>query len=428
MAWKYPAVSHVALLFVLLIAPASSIITMVRKEAPDAASLQSKLESIATQAVPTDAASPPGFHEHLRQHFDTAFDPTLLRACAVAVSLTIALVVFLYYSKGPLVIFKVIVYLMALSTIKAVVKLVQDGCTFDFPLFLTGTHFVSAAVVAFAMLMCNRFRTGEKMERPSIANIGTRFAPIALAFAGSVAMGNLALVYSTTAFVEIVGSCSPIFTVAMAVLMKQPFDMRLLAPCFVVFIGCALTSKGEPRFSMLGLFFGAGSNVPRAVKTVLTQMLLAKDAVAFSPLEVLLWTSVPSSAIMFSWSLIQEGTSPYHLWYQQGLVSNLTGSLLLSCVNATVLNIVLLYVIRDLGAVGTQIVAQVKALLVIIGGMCFLKEKVSALELCGFLLVAIGVFSYNNIESRLKEKRMEGEAKAIKDELSAGQSVKSGPA
>merc|ERR1719263_1822264 len=108
---------------------------------------------------------------------------------------------------------------------------------------------------------------------------------------------------------------------------------------------------------------------------------------------------------MLIWSLIQEGTSPYRQWYDKGFLSSLTLAVLASCVNAGILNLAVLFVVKDLGAAGQQIVAQSKSVLVVLGGVVFFKEQVSMFEVIGFVLVLAGVYLYNDIEARIKAKQ-----------------------
>lgn len=329
------------------------------------------------------------------------------RAWILALSVTVSVIVFLYWSKGAFVILKVLIYLLALSSMKGAVKTVEHGNYFKFPLFVTGTHLAGSAILAFVLLLREHVSTGVGMTMPSASDFTTRFGLIAVGSAASISMNNIALLHSTTAFVEIVGASAPIVTVLTIIVMKQPFDMRLLAPCLVVFIGCALTSNGEPNFSTLGLVLAAGSNLPRALKTVLQQLLLQEDSnsTAYSPIEVLAWTCLPSSVIMLTWSFFQEGMQPYHRLHDQGFMSQLMGALLLSIVNACILNTATLFVVKDLGAVGTQLVAQTKSMLVVLSGMCVLHEQVSRQEFLGFILVMVGVYAYNDLEARLKARR-----------------------
>jgi len=403
-------VSRVGLILMLVFLPTQlASVNVVRKEMPSTKELPQAHLMKQTASPPSMAQGEavPVPHRSLplpRHTPDNTFSK--VQACSAAVSVVIGIVFFLYRSKGPLVVVKVIVYLLALTTMKGAVKVVQDGNSFTFPLFLTMTHFASGALVAFGILIRGSVVTGETMVIPSIEDGATKFVPIAMAFGSSIAMNNIALVHSTSAFVEIVSAAGPIVAVLVMLAMKQPFDLKLLGPCFLVLAGCALTSNGEPHFSMIGLVLATGANVPRALKTVLQHMLLKSDpnARVLSPVEVLAWTCLPSTLLMLVWSCAQEGSLPWHQWYQHGIDSQLTGAILISCVNACILNTAVLFVVKDLGAVGAGIVAQIKSVLVILGGMFFLNEQVSRLEFVGFFTIMIGVYAYNDIEARSKAK------------------------
>merc|ERR1719440_1676226 len=314
----------------------------------------------------------------------------------------------------------ILTYLLSLTTMKGAVKMVEKNNTFSYPLFLTGIHFVCGAILSFAIILHNTSRSGEKITAPSMNIFLNRFGPIAFFFGVSVAMGNFALVYSSTAFCEIVGATGPLWCLALSFLMRQPIDLKLLGPCALVCIGCALTSNGDPKFSWIGFFFCAGANVPRSMKGIFQQMLLTSDTTVYSPLDILGWTCVPSSAIMLCWSLLQEGTSPYMQWYSEGVSSSLTLAILISCVNACILNLAVLFVVKELGAVGQQIVAQSKSILVVLGGVCFLHEQFSRMECIGFVLVLTGVYLYNDLDTRLKAAK-KAEQQALTAEKKAEQ-------
>lgn len=226
-------------------------------------------------------------------------------------------------------------------------------------------------------------------------------------------MINIALVTTSTSFVEVISAAGPIVTAVMMLLMGKPFHLTLVVPCLIVFLGCAFCSKADPTYTLLGFLLAAGANVPRSLKAMLQQFLMQREdaRTEFSPLEVLAWTCVPSSFVMLSASLLQEGASPYFAFrsMERSQVWQLLGAILLSCANACILNSANLFVIKDLGAVGAQIVAQTKTLLVLIGGVSVLGEQVPRMEIAGSVLVMIGVFMYNDMEARF---RAEGESKA----------------
>lgn len=306
-------------------------------------------------------------------------------------------------------VFKVLAYLFALATMKAAVKVVEYNNSFKFPLFLTGVHFAFCALLALAIMYYRHRATGAQFVVPTLRSFMMMFVPIALCFGASVAMNNIALVTASTSFVEIVSAAAPIVTVAVMLVMGKPFNLLLLVPCFLVFFGCSLCSKADPTYTMLGLSLAAGANVPRALKSILQQVLMQKEQQGntFSPLEVLAWTCVPSCLIMLGGSLVKEGLAPYralHSVSERSQAWQLLGAILISCMNAAILNSANLFVVKDLGAVGSQIVAQTKSLLVVLGGVGVLGETIPRMEFAGFALVMVGVFMYNDLEARLKPK------------------------
>merc|ERR1719262_891031 len=76
-------------------------------------------------------------------------------------------------------------------------------------------------------------------------------------------------------------------------------------------------------------------------------------------------------------------------------------ALLGSCVIACTLNISALFVIKQLGAVGMQMVSQMKAILVVIGGIALLGESFTILQWLGFVTVLGGVYWYSYIQRTL---------------------------
>jgi len=279
---------------------------------------------------------------------------------------------------------------------------VVDSNSFKFPLFLTAVHFGCSAIIGFALLLYNSWSNSVEIEKPSRQVFGTSFCPVAVAFAAEVGMDNMALVYSTSAFCEIVEACDPIATVLMILALQKPFDMKLLAPICVVLIGCALTVNGEKGFSMLGFILVVGSSFPHAYRAVFQAELLCQqdaNAKVYSPVAVLAWTCLPAAVAMLIWSFLQEGTMPYHQIYGQGLLSQLTIAISLCTVNACILNISMLFVVKDLGAVATQIVAQTKAILVFLCSIFVLKENVSGMDFVGYVVILAGVYAYNHLDS-----------------------------
>merc|ERR1719210_2459346 len=131
----------------------------------------------------------------------------------------------------------------------------------------------------------------------------------------------------------------------------------------------------------------------------------------FDPCALLFWICLPSMVVMFLASLATEGLEPYTRLATME-ASKLHGLFLAvgaSCVNATILNLAQLFVTKDLGAVGSELAAQAKTVLVVLGSMVLFADPVTLLQVVGFVQVMSGVFIF----SRMDQKFTETESKSL---------------
>merc|ERR550537_66087 len=95
--------------------------------------------------------------------------------------------------------------------------------------------------------------------------------------------------------------------------------------------------------------------------------------------------SIPSLAIMLTWSVFTEQHVLDPFLGDKAL--GLSFALFVSCVNATMLNVAVLYVIKDLG------------------GVAMLGESVAMQQIAGYGVIVSGVYWYNQIEKKAKEEK-----------------------
>merc|ERR1719512_585963 len=226
----------------------------------------------------------------------------------IAASFVCAVILFLYGPSGTSVVVSVLVYLFALATMRLSVKFVFQTHEFPFPKFVSAMHFMSGGLATFAILK----RRGVPIPVPSLYEFALMICPIALALSLSIGLNNMALVFSSAAFTEIVGATNCLVTIAMVMLMGMPFDPWLALPACVVAFGCALGSLGEANFSLVGFTFCFGANIFRSVKVTLQQKLMTGETrEKFDPTALLFWVSFPSVAAMMIGSCASEGMAPY---------------------------------------------------------------------------------------------------------------------
>mmetsp|Transcript_109799 Transcript_109799/g.321507 ORF Transcript_109799/g.321507 Transcript_109799/m.321507 type:complete len:422 (+) Transcript_109799:75-1340(+) len=328
---------------------------------------------------------------------------------------TVLMVVVIYASRSALQICSIVVYLLALCTVRLCVKAVYVGCHFNFPLALSAIHFAFGAIAAFGVLFYRQRYRGEAVPVPSRGKFVRAILPIAMCFAVCIGVGNQVLELCSIAFTEIVMSAQPLMAVPMVLLLGLPFDALLLLPMLLVVAGCVTMSLGEVHFSGLGLALAGLSIVLRAAKAALQQKLLSGDqSDRLDPCALLAWMCLPSAALMVAWSALAEGMAPL-----QQVASHpekrwsLVFVVIMSSVNATILNLSQLFVVEDLGAVGSQLVGQLKTGLTIMGGVVLLSEKVGAYQGAGAVTVIAGTFIFARLDQHAKaasrNKRLSGQ-------------------
>lgn len=387
-----------------------------------AATARVALPPVAGEAIPPAGGSTVGLFTQL--HFSAT---GTLAAYLATACLTAGAIVVLYWPRGAAVICRIIVYLLALSTMKLSVKLIFVDYGFNYPKFLTGVHFASSVLVAFgimlyrqsapapaeALLTASGASTKESvasadvkrhLASPTAREFWQMIVPIAMSFSLSVAANNVALMYSTAAFTEIVGATSPVVSIGLIILMGMPFDARLLWPTLLVVAGCALSTSGEVRFSAMGMACCVVSMVSRALKSTLQQRVLTGDSKAkFDPVTLMAWMCIPSFAVMLLWSLSVEGIAPFVMMQEHPHRLRLALCIIASCANATILNLSNLFCVKDLGAVGVQLIAQMKSVLTVLGAVALFHEAVTPMEVGGFVGVLIGVFLFSHMEQKAKK-------------------------
>lgn len=337
----------------------------------------------------------------------------------------VGVVTFIYASRGVLVVVRIVTYLASLAMVAISMKVVYTRHSFNYPKYVSFIHFVLTLLVALAIVGYRRLAEQKVIRVPAWRQFVRMIFPIAATFALSVGISNIALLYANVGFVEMIGCCTPICVVLVSTSLGQRFDSHLLMPVLVVCIGIALCASGELKYSVVGFVLSFTACLLRAVKTTLQGFLLdtpdfglQNASVVLDPMELLVWTSVPSTAIMLAWSAATEGLEPYR-WVLRPDAFPLCRDLGWSCVMACCVNVLGLYAMQDIGVLGSQITGQLKSILTVLGSVALLGETVKLEQVWGFACILAGVFWYNRLDTSLKAVRQLGSMKAFEDSHTA---------
>lgn len=338
------------------------------------------------------------------------YNSALLAVYSTMIVVAFGGVIYAFRSKGARSIVSVSVYLVALSSMKLTVKLVYVNCDFNFPRIVTAYHFVFCMAVSWIILLRRRKGDGKSIHVPSPSEFWKAIFPISMAFVVSIAAKNMALVFASVSFTEIIGAASPIISIPIVVALGMKFNAWLLIPMLWVTGSCLLSMSGEMSFSAFGALLCLLANIFRSVKIALNQMVLTGDMSSrFDPVALLFWMCVPASLVLLFWSFAAEGLDPVRkflattAWNRSALLA----ALLASSINACCLNLSSLFVTEDLGAIGMQLIAQTKSILTLLSGMVIFRDTVTITEMIGFLGVLCGVWLHARWDSKLKASRNE---------------------
>lgn len=332
--------------------------------------------------------------------------PRALLMAYICSMITVATcITLIYWHKGMGVICSILVYLFALSTMKLSVKWVFSVNGFEYPTFVTATHMLASTTVGFLILLKRTITDGRPLVYPNAREWFFQIVPLSSSIAISLASNNIALLFCSASFAEIIASTTPIVAVGMILLKGMPFHMSLLGPTCLVVFGCALSVVGELHFSLMGFILCFVSNAGRALKVVLQQELMTgATKEKFDPCTLLAWMCLSSFLIMIVWSSASEGLAPYRYFADREKAMPAAAAILVACVNAVILNLAALFVTKELGAVGGQLVAQTKSVLTVLGGIVVFHDSFSAQEVVGFATVLAGTYLYSTTEKRLNQK------------------------
>eukprot|EP00927_Polykrikos_kofoidii_P068782 TRINITY_DN64114_c0_g1_i1.p1 TRINITY_DN64114_c0_g1~~TRINITY_DN64114_c0_g1_i1.p1 ORF type:complete len:460 (+),score=46.38 TRINITY_DN64114_c0_g1_i1:99-1382(+) len=331
-------------------------------------------------------------------HTATTPPKSMFIAYAGAVAFMICVVSAMFYEMGFSVVVQVVMYVCCLAFVKIVMKIVYEY-GFNYAKFVTSLHLFFSSLAAFIILLVRQLSTGKPIPVPTTSEFCFGILPIAMTFGLSIGTENQALVLVSAAFSEVVAASNPVMSAFLTWLFGMGFDTRLIAPICVVVTGCVLSVKGEMHFSALGLGMLLFAVFLRGLKAVMQQKLMTGETKEkFDPVTLMAWTCMTACLQLVLYSAATEGRAPLDALAASTDSMGLAVAIVASCIIACALNMSALFVVKQLGAVGMQMVSQMKSLLVVIGGVALLAESFTVLQYLGFGIVLVGVYWFSYVK------------------------------
>jgi len=325
------------------------------------------------------------------------------------IMLAAGIIACMYYQRGAVTVISIAGYLISLCTMSNMIRNIFVNYDFNYPQFVTALHALCSCIVGFVILQHREKTTGAKITFPTVATLLKGLGPVAFCFALNLGCANLALLHSNTHFYEMFSATNILCTFGLGALLGRPTSPKLLPPLLLVSVAVGAVAFGEMRFSVLGCAFIFASVLFRGFKAQLQSMLMAPGVMSqtFDPIELVCWTSALTFVIMMTWSAINEGFAPWRDFDEIGVI----GAVGLSCVNAVILNTAGLFVMKEVGPLGQQVIGEMKGILACLGAVAVFGEIITLQQIIGYSLVVVGAQWYNRCHMQVQEEEREAKDK-----------------
>lgn len=324
----------------------------------------------------------------------------------------LGLIGLIYYDRGLVTVLSIMSLILSLSFMSNTIKEIYvQG--FKYPEFITSCHQLSSCIAAFTILMCRSAITGQKVTYPSMTTVLQGLGPVALCFGASLGCSNMALLYTNTHFYEMLTPMSPLVTFTIGLILGQNKSMKLLPPVLLVASALPLVAFGEVKVSAIGILCVTCGVLFRSCKAQLNSLLMSAGAMpqSFDPVELTCWTTMLTFVVMLIWSSVKVGTAPFEAINDAGIIV----ALLVSSINAVVLNLSVLFVMKEIGPVAQQILGELKGVLATLGAVAAFGEVVTLQQCIAYSLAVIGVHWYNKTDMQVREEEREAAEQLVKD-------------
>jgi len=271
---------------------------------------------------------------------------------------------------------------------------------YRFPLAMTMCHQACTAMVA--QITCRLGIKGMKAPELTPEQFKSRILPIALLFAASIALSNLAVSYLTVPFMQMLKASIPTFSLLIGFITGvEVFNMKLLLCVMGVCGGVVIASIGEAEFVPVGFCIAVVGLITEAARLVLTQRLLQGQDIKFNAITGNYYTApiaFGTLAVPFLYFEAQR-------WIETVDVADMGPHIVLNGLLAALLNISVFIVLTETGAVSYSIAGQVKDWMNILVAIPVFGNVVSPLQLFGYVIAVVHVFYYKKLRTQMDQEK-----------------------
>lgn len=234
--------------------------------------------------------------------------------------------------------------------------------------------------------------------------------PIGAFFSLSLICSNVAYLYLTVSFIQMLKATTPVAVLVVTWIMRlAKFDMRVLLNVSVIVFGVVIASYGEVNFVLVGVTFQVAGIMFESVRLAMVQRLLSSSEFKMDPL-VSLYYFAPVCAVMnFLCCLVFEGHKLSLAAIQEVGIISLT----LNAAVALCLNISVVFLIGKTSSLVLTLSGVLKDILLVCASVAIWHSPVSMLQMFGYS-IALGGLMYYKLGAEQIYRNIEGVSAAFR--------------
>jgi hypothetical protein len=266
-------------------------------------------------------------------------------------------------------------------------KYIMDKDGFRFPMALSCLGMTCSSVASYVAVV--HLRVVPRTIEIDAAFWLTRALPIGACGALTLYWGNLAYLYISVPFIQMLKGMTPIITLAVGVAFGiDAFTTPLCASLAIIALGVAVSAYGETQFVLAGFAAMIGAETAEAGKVVLMQKLMAGSRLHV--LEGLLCFAPPCAlalalgVVALEWDGMMAvgfgkmAARPW-LYAAQGAMG-------------FVVNLLILQVIKATSSVTFKVISMMKNVAVVLGAVPLFGDSLTGVQAFGYA-VSLGGFA-----------------------------------
>ncbi|KAF2225127.1 triose-phosphate transporter family-domain-containing protein [Elsinoe ampelina] len=286
--------------------------------------------------------------------------------------------------------FYVILWISLSGSVILFNKWVLSTAKFDFPLFLTTWHMVFATIMTQILARTTTVLDSRHSVPMDRATYMKAIVPIGAVFSLSLICGNLAYLYLSVSFIQMLKATNVAATLAATWFfgMASP-DSKKMLNVLVIVIGIVIASFGELKFHTLGFIVQVAGVIAEAVRLVMVQRLLSGDF-KMDPLVSVYYFAPACAAINAFFTLFIEMP-------RMSLDRILTlgiSTLVANAFVAFLLNISVVLLIGKTSAVVLTLCGVLKDILLVVSSLVIFGDPVTAQQYFGYSISLAGLVYY----------------------------------